>query len=130
MTTRAIATRSLAAAARGGAGIALVTLLILILAPGCATLGDPPGPVGTLVVENDNPMQVNIFAARNGMRIRVGTVTGVSTQEFDLRQDMLTGAGELRLLIEPVGSTRTYPATPITVRQGDVIELRVSSVIR
>jgi hypothetical protein len=112
------------------AGAAAVALLILVFAPGCATLGGPAEPVGTLIIENDNPMNVNIYATRNGTRIRLGTVSGVSTREFDLRQDMLSGAGELRLVIEPIGSPRSYPAMPITVRRGDVIELRVSAVIR
>jgi hypothetical protein len=123
-----IQSRSVLAARTAAA--ATIVLLILLIAPACASLGGPAEPVGTLVIENDNPMNVNIFATRNGTRIRLGTVSGVSTREFDLRPDMLSGAGELRLLIEPIGSPRSYTALPITVRRGDVIELRVSAVIR
>jgi hypothetical protein len=103
--------------------------LVAAAAPACATLGAAE-PLATLVVDNDNPMQVNIFAMRNGTRIRVGTVPGITTREFDLRHDMVGPAGQLRLVIDPVGSPRTYPADPIVVREGDVIELRVGAVIR
>jgi hypothetical protein len=103
--------------------------LVVAGAPACATLGAAE-PMATLVVDNDNPMQVNIHAVRDGTRIRVGTVPGVSTREFDLRRDMLSPAGELRLVIDPIGSPRSYPAEPIVVRDGDVIEIRVGAIIR
>jgi hypothetical protein len=107
---------------------ALVALGVIPAA--CATTGAPPEPVATLVVENDSPMQVNIHAQREGTRIRVGTVPGITTREFPLRRDMLSPAGDLHLVIGPVGSPRSYPAMPINVRDGDTIELRVGAVIR
>lgn len=105
-------------------------VLALLGAPACATLGESPEPLATLVIENDSPMQVNIHALRDGSRIRVGTVPGISTREFNLRRDHLSPAGDLRLVIDPIGSPRTYHADPINVREGDTIELRVGAVIR
>jgi hypothetical protein len=108
----------------------LVAALTLLLASCGPRQGLDGEPFATISIINDSAMQVNIHALRNGTRLRVGTVPGITTENFPLRRDMLSPAGELRLVIDPIGSPRAYPATPIVVIRGDVIELRVSSFIR
>jgi hypothetical protein len=106
-------------------------VLLIVLLSACATPGTPgPEPFATLVIENDSPMDVNIHAVRHQSRFRVGTVSGVSTREFPIRDNMLSPGGELHLVIDPIGSPRTYSAHPIVVLRGDTIELRVGAVIR
>lgn len=104
--------------------------LVVVLLAACAPLGEAPEPYATLVVENDNSMNVNIHAMRSGSRVRIGMVPGVSTREFPIRSDMLGPAGELNLVIDPIGSPRTYPAMPINVNRGETIQLRVGAIIR
>lgn len=105
--------------------------LLVLLLSACASMGTHGAErFATLVIDNDNTMNVNIYAMRGDMRMRIGMVPGVSTREFPLRLDMLTSGGDLHLAIDPIGSPRTYPATPILVREGDTIELRVSAFIR
>jgi hypothetical protein len=105
-------------------------VLLIALLSACAPLEQGAEPFATLVIENDSAMHVNIHAVRHGSRLRIGMVPGVSTRDFPIRNDMLGPAGELNLVIDPIGSTRTYPAMPIHVNRGDTIELRVGAVIR
>lgn len=110
---------------------ALATILILVAA--CASGGENEGPqipFATLVVENDNTSTVTVYAVRGGTRQRMGTVTGLATERFEIRRSMLTGGGELSVAIDPLGSRRVYRAMPIFVNQGDVIEVTVSSFLR
>lgn len=109
---------------------AVIALLAALFLGGCASAGGAEPPYATVVVENDNTATVNIYAVRNGSRFRLGTVTGLATQEFQLRRHMLGSAGDLRLVIDPIGSQRNYPTQSIIVDEGDVIELRVSSFLR
>jgi hypothetical protein len=105
-------------------------ILLIAMLSACGPLGTASEPYATVVIENDSAMNVNIHAVRHGSRIRIGMVPGVSSRDFPIRSDMLGPAGELRLLIDPIGSPRTYPAVPINVNRGDTIELRVGAVIR
>lgn len=110
---------------------AVIALLAALFLGGCASAGGgPEPPYATVVVENDNIATVNIYAVRNGSRFRLGTVTGLATQEFELRRHMLGSAGDLRLVIDPIGSQRNYLTQSSIVNEGDVIELRVSSFLR
>ena len=109
----------------------LLALVAALLLGGCASIAGEPEPAyATLVVENDNTSTVNVYALRSGSRFRLGTVTGLGTEEFPLRRHMLGTAGDLQLLIDPIGSRRNYPSQRIVVSEGDVIELRVSSFLR
>ena len=99
---------------------------------GCASTGRGPasGPFAELVIQNDNSRIVTVYAVRSGTRMRLGTVSGVSTVTFDLRRDMLESDGRLRVLVEPLGSTSRYFSDPIFVAEGEIVELVVSSLVR
>lgn len=116
---------------------------ILVIAAGvlggCASAGGEDGerdpsddqPYATVVVENDGTSTVTIHALRSGgTRMRLGQVTGLSRAEFPLRRHMLRGGGQLQMEIDPVGSARSYPTHPLSINEGDVIRLVVSSFIR
>ncbi|MEJ2502851.1 MAG: hypothetical protein P8177_05970 [Gemmatimonadota bacterium] len=110
---------------------ALALALALITLGACASSPRPAEPpYATLVVENDSPLTVNVYTLRSGQRMRLGQVSGLRTEEFGLRRSVLGAGGDLRLLIDPVGSSRNYPSQSITVFEGDVVELQVSNFIR
>jgi len=48
-----------------------------------------PLPVTTLRVRNQNFLDMDVFVLRYGQRIRLGMVTGLSTQLFTLRDDIV-----------------------------------------
>lgn len=114
----------------------LAAILLMIAAAGvggCASAEGEAGgrsPFATLIIENDSPSTVNVYALRSGTRQRIGTVSGLSTQEFPLRQDHLGPGRELRVGVDPVGSSRLYTSDRIVVNEGDVIEMNVSSFLR
>ena len=115
---------------RRSSTLALLMALVATAACGYAGQGGPEPAYATLVVNNDSPMTVNIYTLRSGQRMRLGQVSGLRTQEFALRRSMMGAGGDLRILIDPVGSSVNYPSQAITLFEGDVVELRVSNFIR
>jgi hypothetical protein len=89
-----------------------------------AGLGAPESRT-TLVVDNDNIAEVVIYALRGNLRSRIGSVRGLSTGRFTVHDVMLGGQGDLRLLADPVGSTKTYTSPVIHVVPGAEVELQV-----
>jgi len=85
----------------------------------------PPGPEAktTLKVENEGFPDMNIYVLRGGQRIRLGTVTGNTTQTLTIPSYVLTGPTPLRFLADPVGGTRAPVSQEITVSPGDNVEL-------
>lgn len=90
----------------------------------------PDNAYATVVIENDATRIVTVYAVRSGTRMRLGTVAGISSKEFPIRRNMLDTSGELQLMVDPLGSQERYYSDAIVVDAGDVIELRVSSLIR
>lgn len=111
----------------------LLALLITVVALGaCASTGNGDSePYATVTIENDGTATVTVYTLRSGgTRMRLGQVTGLSTAEFPVRRNMVTGTHELQLLIDPVGSPQTYPTRSIPISEGDHVRLVVSSFIR
>lgn len=118
---------------RGTRIAVLAGLLALATATSaCALLRSTPAEaaLATLVIENDASLTVTAYAVRQGTRFRLGTVPGLTTREFEVRRHMLESAGLLRVMVDPIGSTRRYVSQSIMVNEGDVIELQVSGMIR
>lgn len=109
--------------------IILVTVLVL---GGCASMGSGGGePYATLVIENDGTATVTVYALRSsGTRMRIGQVTALGRGEFAIRQYMVGGSSQLQLLIDPMGSRRSYPTRSVYISEGEVVRLVVSSFIR
>lgn len=106
----------------------------LVLGASCLTLTvchrgkpePPPGPEArtTLKVQNQGFPDMTIYVLRSsGQRIRLGTVTGNTTQILVIPSYVLTGPTALRFLADPVGSNRAPISQEITVAPGDDVEL-------
>ena len=76
-------------------------------------------------VENRDFLDMNVYVVRSGQRIRLGTVTGLSTQLLPIPAALVGAGWDLRFLIDPVGSTRTPISQAIHVSPGDVVELTI-----
>lgn len=83
----------------------------------------------TLEVENRNYLDVVVFGMQDATAIRLGSVTGLTARTLSV-PDHLVVAGQLRLLVDPVGSPEAYLSDDIMVNPGDVVVLHVGSVIR
>lgn len=110
-----------------------VAVGLLVALAGCATLGsegEMQPDVGSIIVENDSPLLVNVYAVRHAGRFRLGTVSGLNRREFPLKRHMLDTGTHLQFLIEPLGGQNSYLTERIFVEDGEVIRLKVSNFIR
>ncbi|MGQ0643046.1 MAG: hypothetical protein ACT4P6_20055 [Gemmatimonadaceae bacterium] len=82
---------------------------------------------GVLVVKNDHWLDVTVYAVRAGTRHRIGTVPGLQTETLALQNTVLAGAGSVRFLVEPIGTTGTHLTEPVTIERSDRVELNVRS---
>jgi hypothetical protein len=112
------------------APLALAGIVATALAVACgrAKAGDEPAPRAetAVKVENQNFLDMNVFVVRGGQRVRLGTVTGLSTQIFMLRPDMIGPGSEVQFEIHPIGGRGNPRTETISVQPGDVIELTIS----
>jgi hypothetical protein len=121
----------MSAAAKAGAALIAAGLLC----GACAQKSTGPGDANsaadaaTLVVENNKWLDVNVYAVRNGTRQRLGSVASLQTQRFRLPGWVTTGASELRLLIDPVGSEQMHLTEPIVVTDGSSIVFKVADYL-
>jgi hypothetical protein len=119
----------------GGRGMAALALVAgATLAGGCASMTGEPGaqpdiPKSIVVVENNKWEDVNVFAVREGRKARLGMVTSMTSREFTLPNWMLIGAGDVRLLIDPIGSSATHLTAPIPLVGGERVDLRVENMM-
>ncbi|MGH7714262.1 MAG: hypothetical protein ACREOG_23495 [Gemmatimonadaceae bacterium] len=79
-----------------------------------------------LAVTNDHFLDAVVYVIRAGSRQRIGTITGLSTDTIPLR-GVLTGAGTVRLLVEPIGLTQRHVTEPIQVLPNEMVELTIRS---
>jgi hypothetical protein len=110
--------------------LGFVALGLALLAVGCShqamRSGELPPRAETAVkVENQNYLDMNVFVVRGGQRIRLGMVTGLSTQIFVLRPEIVGNANELQFEVHPIGGRGNPRSETITVQPGDVIELTI-----
>ena len=80
----------------------------------------------TIRVRNQGFLDVNVYAVRSGQRIRIGTVTGNSTQVLRIPAFLMNGGvTPLRFLADPIGSGRTPVSEEIIVTPGDEVVLMI-----
>lgn len=92
--------------------------------------GQPaPGQTVTITVTNQNPADVDVFAVRGSQRYRLGTVTTAQSQTFNLPSSV-SNDGNLRLTIDPIGSTDTFTTSGILVTSGQHVKLDVLPNLR
>ena len=105
------------------ATLATATTLALAACGGRATRAqEPPTYVR---VQNQSWMDQTVYVVRSGQRIRIGTVTGGSTQRLRLPSSILFGATPLSFVVDPIGSQRQSYSTQIVVSPGEDVTLTI-----
>jgi len=105
-------------------------LISMLLLCACATTrqaGNQEDFKTAVRVENRNFLDMKIYILRGAERIRIGTVTGNSTQVFTIPEGLIIGSGLVRFLADPIGGTDTPISQEISVRQGEVVELIITN---
>lgn len=111
-----------------------VALVLAMAAGACAPGGTgkqrpvgKPAPPTLVVVANRNFLDMNLYVVQSGMRVRLGTVTGLSTQRFRLPREVARHTGDLRLFADAIGGPQSYLSPPVSVRPGQSLELTLGA---
>jgi hypothetical protein len=110
----------------------LLPVLLVVAAFGCvkrSVIQDEPEVI-TVLVSNNNPLDMTVYAVNQSMRIRLGTVSTASTQRFTLQLHQISPTGELQLMADPVGSRRTMTSEIIHVFAGQAVEWTLQADLR
>ena len=79
-------------------------------------------------VENRNFLDMKVYVIlRNAERIRIGTVTGNSTQTLYIPEGLIIGAGTVQFIADPIGGNQAPISQDITVQPGEVIDLIITN---
>jgi hypothetical protein len=94
--------------------------------------GEPraDSPDVLFVVTNHHFLDITVYLEHGGQRIRVGTITAVSSQEFHLPWRLLRASRQFRLFGEAIGSTETVQTEALTVQAGQSIEWTLEHDLR
>jgi hypothetical protein len=88
-------------------------------------------PAATLHVENYNWLDVVVYAVQGNSRMRLGSVTSMSSADFRIPSRFLVGASDnLRLLVDPIGSSEGYMTEGIVVRDGQRVSFNVQNALQ
>jgi hypothetical protein len=87
--------------------------------------GPEPAESAMVQVQNQGFSDMVIFAVSGAQRIRLGVVTGNSTQTFTIPRYLVRGAGPIRFLADPIGSNRAPVSEELTVQPGDIVTLTI-----
>jgi hypothetical protein len=97
-------------------------LIISIFLAACSSTrqaGSGSGqPLTTVRVENRNFLDMKIYVLRGSERIRIGTVTGNSTQVLRIPEGVIVGSSLLQFIADPIGGNQTPISQEISVRPG------------
>jgi hypothetical protein len=81
-------------------------------------------------VENYNWMDVVVYAVQGNTRMRLGEVTSMTGADFRLPSRFLAGADNIRLLVDPIGSTEGYETDGILVHDGERVSFNVQNALQ
>ena len=80
-------------------------------------------------VVNHNWHDMRIYAVVNGRSIRLGTVTGLTSETLKIRKSLVGFGADLELVARGIGSRSENFRTSIQVSPGDVLEFRLENSI-
>jgi hypothetical protein len=82
----------------------------------------------TLVVENDNFADVDVYALSAGLPTRIGTVTGNHRASFALSRSLIS-APDFRIVATPIGGNGRASSGPLLVSPGQTITFTIGPVL-
>ena len=104
-------------------------LALALLSAGCSQALKPrpsePQPQTTLKVDNQNFLDMVVYVLRAGQRIRLGTVTGLSSQVFTIPPDIVRSSPQLQFELHPIGGRGNPRSETISVQPGDEVVLTI-----
>ena len=112
-------------------GLALATFALPVT--GDATVPVVEDSVRTDVIQilvvNNNWTDMRIYAVVNGRSIRLGTVTSLTSETFEILESLVSFSTDLEFVARGIGSRSDSYRTSIQVFPGDVLEFRLENSI-
>ena len=71
-----------------------------------------------VTVENNNWSDMRLYALRNGIRYRLGTVVSFTEERFQLPRHLQPDIEPVQLLAAPIGGTRSVRSYPVYLSEG------------
>jgi hypothetical protein len=113
----------------------LALTITLAVTSACATQREPkqltraaPATAPILLrVDSHHWSDVAVYAVRDGIRLRLGTVNAAGSATFRVPPYLLNLAGELQLVGDPLGGGRPVRMEPVYVRPGGRAEWTLES---
>jgi hypothetical protein len=99
-----------------------------LMSAGCATTrtrGGADQERTTLLVQNDNYLDHNIYLLNGAERIRLGTARGLTSTKFVIPPQFVFGVAQLQFLADPIGSRVQPVSERVNVSAGDEVQLRI-----
>jgi hypothetical protein len=93
-----------------------------------AELGSPERGT-TLIVQNNNWLDMVIYVVQGSQRARLGSVNSMTTSRFRITDSLAGGFGQLRLVADPIGSNRSFALPMINVVPGSEVQVRLENNI-
>lgn len=107
--------------------ILAIIFVVLLLLGSCTSASRKTKGYNTVEtkvrVENRNVTRMTIYVLKRSERIMLGSVPGLETMVFAIPDDLVTGLTSLRLLADPVGSSRSPISEEFDITPGDMIEM-------
>lgn len=86
-----------------------------------------PPPVVVDIV-NHNTLDINVYTVHSGMRMRLGTVNGLTSGHFQVAANQF-GDGSLQLYASPIGGSRGFLSETVYVTPGLLVIWTLESVL-
>ncbi len=80
-------------------------------------------------VVNNNWLDMRIYAVVSGRLVRLGTVTGLSSETLKIPRGLVGFADDLELVARGIGSRFEVYRASVLVSPGDVLEFRIENSI-
>ena len=78
-------------------------------------------------VQNNNWLDVRIYAVRGSTRYRMGTVYSQTGQFFELPARLTEAGFQVQLQADPIGSNRTVTTPRVMINPGDIVEWSIEN---
>jgi hypothetical protein len=87
-----------------------------------------PANMITVVVKNENFLDMDVYAVSQGLATRLGTVTGNGTRTF--LSDASMAAQDFRIVATPIGGNGRASTGALVVSPGQTVDFRIGSTMR
>jgi hypothetical protein len=115
--------------------MAVTVVFLTVAASGCGRK-DTDSPFRRVVdrpvqleVDNNNFLDVSVFAVAGGLSLRLGDVGGKNKGTFTLDPDRISMVSGIQVLVDPIGSDQTYLSPAVYPFGGATLQLSVGAFI-